>query len=130
LKEIQEQTASFLVQYSGVADAIPGMSMVTNQFTAGIKEKMQNSFHQKRSGDVMVNLEPGWIEKDGKATGSGSGYNYDTHVPLIWYGWEVKNSRIDKSIEITDIAPTIAWILQITSPNACVGSPIYQIIED
>lgn len=130
LKEIQEQTASFLAQYSGVADAIPGMSMVTNQFAAGIKEKMQNSFHQKRSGDVMVNLEPGWIEKDGKATGSGSGYNYDTHVPLIWYGWEVKNSRIDKSIEVTDIAPTIAWILQITSPNACVGSPIYQIIED
>src|SRR6056297_56204 len=129
LSEIQEQAASFLVQYSGVADAIPGMSMVTNQFTAGIKEKMQNSFHQKRSGDVMVNLEPGWIEKDGKATGSGSGYNYDTHVPLIWYGWKIKNIRIDKSLEVTDIAPTIAWILQITSPNACVGSPIYQIIE-
>jgi len=130
LSEIQEQAASFLVQYSGVADAIPGMSMVTNQFTAGIKEKMQKSYHQKRSGDVMVNLEPGWIEKDGKATGSGSGYNYDTHVPLIWYGWKIKNIRIDKSLEVTDIAPTIAWILQITSPNACVGEPIYQIIED
>ncbi|MDY6799679.1 MAG: alkaline phosphatase family protein [Bacteroidota bacterium] len=130
LSEIQEQAAGFLVQYSGVAEAVPAMSMVTNQFTAGIKAKMQNSFHQKRSGDVMVNLEPGWIEKNGKATGSGSGYNYDTHVPLIWYGWEVKNSRIDQSIGITDIAPTIAWILQITSPNACVGSPIYQIIED
>ena len=130
LSEIQEQAAGFLVQYSGVADAVPAMSMVTNQFTAGIKEKMQNSYHQKRSGDVMVNLEPGWIEKDGKATGSGSGYNYDTHVPLIWYGWEVKNTRIDEIIETTAIAPTIAWILKITSPNACVGSPIYQIIEN
>jgi len=130
LSDIQEQAAGFLVQYSGVADAVPAMSMVTNQFTAGIKEKMQNSYHQKRSGDVMVNLEPGWIEKDGKATGSGSGYNYDTHVPLIWYGWEVKNTRIDEIIETTAIAPTIAWILKITSPNACVGSPIYQIIEN
>jgi len=130
LIEIQEQAAGFLGQYSGVADAIPGMSMVTNQFTEGIKGKMQKSYHQKRSGDVMVNLEPGWIEKDGKATGSGSGYNYDTHVPLIWYGWKIKNIRIDKSLEVIDIAPTIAWILQITSPNACVGEPIYQLIED
>jgi predicted AlkP superfamily pyrophosphatase or phosphodiesterase len=129
LNEIQEQAASFLVQYSGVADAVPTMSMVKNQFTLGGKGKMQNSFHQKRSGDVMVNLEPGWIEKDGKATGSGSGYNYDTHVPLIWYGWKVKNTRIDESMDINDIAPTLAWILQITSPNASVGKPIYQIID-
>jgi len=129
LSEIQEQAAGFLVQYSGVADAVPAMSLINSQFTAGIKEKMQNSFHQKRSGDVIVNLEPGWIEKDGKATGSGSGYNYDTHVPLIWYGWKVKNSRIDENIETTDIAPTIAWILKITSPNASIGKPIYQIIE-
>ena len=129
LSEIQEQAAGFLVQYSGVADAVPAMSLINSQFTAGVKEKMQNSFHQKRSGDVIVNLEPGWIEKDGKATGSGSGYNYDTHVPLIWYGWKVKNSRIDENIETTDIAPTIAWILKITSPNASIGKPIYQIIE-
>jgi len=129
LSEIQEQAAGFLVQYSGVADAVPAMSLINSQFTAGIKEKMQNSFHQKRSGDVIVNLEPGWIEKDGKTTGSGSGYNYDTHVPLIWYGWKVKNSRIDENIETTDIAPTIAWILKITSPNASIGKPIYQIIE-
>ena len=129
LSEIQEQAAGFLVQYSGVADAVPAMSLINSQFTAGVKEKMQNSFHQKRSGDVIVNLEPGWIEKDGKATGSGSGYNYDTHVPLIWYGWKVKNSRIDENIETTAIAPTIAWILKITSPNASIGEPVYQIIE-
>jgi len=129
LSEIQEQAAGFLVQYSGVADAVPAMSLINSQFTAGVKEKMQNSFHQKRSGDVIVNLEPGWIEKDGKTTGSGSGYNYDTHVPLIWYGWKVKNSRIDENIETTAIAPTIAWILKITSPNASIGKPVYQIIE-
>lgn len=129
LREVQEQAAGFMVQYSGVSDAVPASSIVTNNFTSGIKGKMQNSFHQKRSGDVMINLEPGWITKNGKTTGSGSGYNYDTHVPLIWYGWEVKNIRIDEEVEIIDIAPTIAWILQITSPNASVGKPIYQIIE-
>ncbi|MEE4198917.1 MAG: alkaline phosphatase family protein [Bacteroidales bacterium] len=129
LREIQEQAAGFLVQYTGVADAVPGISMVSQEFSTGIKGKMQRSYHQKRSGDVLINLEPGWIEKDGKATGSGSGYNYDTHVPLIWYGWEVNSKRIDQPQEIINIAPTISGILNITAPNASLGRPIYEIFQ-
>jgi hypothetical protein len=78
---------------------------------------------------VIINLEPGWIEKNSYVTKSGSGYEYDTHVPLIWYGWKVKSIRIDRSTEVIDIATTIAWILKITSPNSSVGNPIFEITE-
>lgn len=129
LEEIQEKTAGFMVQFNGVANALPGATILSTNFDSGIKRKIQNSYHQKRSGDVIINLEPGWIEKNGRVTNSGSGYVYDTHVPLIWYGWRIKPGRIDKPTEIIDIAPTISWILNITAPNATVGTSIYEIIE-
>ena len=129
LEVMQNKVANFMVQFSGVANALPASTINSTNFESGINRKIQNSFHQKRSGDVIINLEPGWIEKNGYVTKSGSGYNYDTHVPLIWYGWKVKNKRIDTPVEIIDIAPTIAWILKITSPNASIGVPVYNIIE-
>ncbi|MDA3954831.1 MAG: alkaline phosphatase family protein [Bacteroidales bacterium] len=129
LREIQNKVADFMVQFTGVANALPATTINSTNFESGINQKIQNSFHQKRSGDVLINLEPGWIEKNGYVTKSGSGYKYDTHVPLIWYGWKVKATRIDEPIDIVDIAPTISWILKITSPNASVGNPIFQIVE-
>lgn len=129
LSELQQKAADFLVQFKGVANAFPAHVLNATDFESGINQKIQNSYHQKRSGDVIINLEPGWIEKDGYVTKSGSGYEYDTHVPLIWYGWNIKSLRIDRPTEIVDIAPTLSWILKITAPNASVGKPIYEIID-
>jgi len=127
--EIQSRIADFVVQYAGVANAIPASVLLSTNFESGINKKIQNSFNQKRSGDVLVNLEPGWIEKNGNIAASGSAYNYDTHVPLIWYGSNLSKSRIDYEIDMTDIAPTISWILKINSPNSSTGKPIVEIIQ-
>lgn len=130
LYEIQHKVADFMVQFKGVANALPAITINSTNFESGVNQKIQNSYHQKRSGDVIINLEPGWIEKNGYVTKSGSGYNYDTHVPLIWFGWGVKNARIDRPTEAIDIAPTISWILNITAPNGSVGKPILEITEE
>ena len=48
---------------------------------------MQNSFYPRRSGDVILNLMPGWIEEQERCWSmSGSMYGYDTEVPLVFYG--------------------------------------------
>jgi predicted AlkP superfamily pyrophosphatase or phosphodiesterase len=127
--EIQSRIADFVVQYAGVANAIPAAVLLSTNFESGINKKIQNSFNQKRSGDVLLNLEPGWIEKNGGVTASGSAYNYDTHVPLIWYGGGISKSHIDSEIDMTDIAPTISWILKINSPNSSIGKPIVDIFQ-
>ncbi|HAN17711.1 MAG: hypothetical protein A2X13_03695 [Bacteroidetes bacterium GWC2_33_15] len=126
-EEIQNRIANFMVQYTGVANALPAHSFNSTYFESGVNQKIQNSFHQKRSGDVIINLEPGWIEKNGTTTASGSGYNYDTHVPLIWFGWNIPNIRIDDEIDIADIAPTISWMLNINKPNTSIGKPIIKL---
>ena len=89
-------------------------------------EMIKNGFHPNRSGDVFYVLSPGYIEWS-RETGTthASHYNYDTHVPLIFYGNGVqKNKLIDKRIHISDIAPTLSIIMKTSFPNGCTGNPI------
>jgi len=129
LEEIQTRIAQFMIQFTGVANAMTASTLQTNNFTHGIFQKMQNGFNQKRSGDIILNLEPGWIEKDGNITNHNSAYTYDTHVPLIWFGWRINRSSISRPVDLIDIAPTITNLLNISAPNACTGKPILELIE-
>jgi len=91
--------------------------------------KFQNSYNQRRSGDVIINLEPGWVERNGKVTSANSPYDYDSHVPLIFYGWKTKRKSVLNPIYINDLAPTLSILLGITWPNGATGTPIKEMIE-
>ena len=84
----------------------------------------------KRSGDIAIVLEPAWLE-DYPHTGTshGSPYTYDTQVPLLWYGWNIKSGYTSEPVNITDIAPTISALLNIMTPSACTGKPILSITK-
>jgi phosphopentomutase len=89
---------------------------------------MQKGYYPNRSGDVMIQYQPGFIEGYNgplaKGTNHGSAGRYDTHVPLIFYGWNVKKGQSHEEVYITDIAPTLAQWLKIQEPNGCIGKPL------
>lgn len=124
LSTVQYDVAQFMLQFSGVANTTTSGLMQSANFNQGIFQFMQNSFNQKRSADVFLHLEANWVEKGDGITGHASSYTYDTHVPLIWYGWKIKRNTITDRILLVDIAPTISNLLDITPPNASVGTPI------
>jgi arylsulfatase A-like enzyme len=76
---------------------------------------------------VVINLEPGWIEDGPFFTGANSANRYDTHVPLIWYGWKIKRGQITRHVNLTDIAPTLSHFLDIPFPNGCTGTIITEL---
>jgi predicted AlkP superfamily pyrophosphatase or phosphodiesterase len=134
LGEFQQRAAQFLVQFTGIANAITATTFQTTNFTDGILEKSQNSYNPERSGDVIINYSPGWVEQYGKklnpqVSNFSSAYRYSTHVPLIWYGWKIKRISINRLVSISDIAPTLASMLNISFPNACTGEPILEILN-
>jgi predicted AlkP superfamily pyrophosphatase or phosphodiesterase len=129
LNEIQDYTARFLLQFSGVANTVTSTTLQTTNFSGGIFEKIQNGFNQKRSGDVIINLKSGWIEKGEESSNAGFSYAYDSRIPLIWYGWKIGRNTILKPVDIRDIAPTISAFLNITYPNACTGNPVLDLIK-
>lgn len=86
-----------------------------------------NGFNTERSGNVEFSLKPDYLNDHIRyGTTHGSSYPYDTHVPLIFYGWNVPAKEINNPVYIVDIAATIADLLGITEPNGCIGIPIIQ----
>lgn len=128
LADMQQKVGQFMLQFSGVANTMSATTLQTSYFPDGVFSKMQKSFNQKRSGDVLINLDPGWVEKNGSTISHNSSYSYDTHVPLIWYGWKVKRSTVFEPVDMVDIAPTISYFLNIANPNATVGKPIMGLV--
>lgn len=81
----------------------------------------KNGFNEKRSGDFQIVTEPGSFFGHAKGTTHGSYGTYDTHVPLLWYGWTIKNGESSERVSITDIAPTLANMLDIMEPSGSIG---------
>lgn len=129
LADFQQKVADFMLEFSGVANSSTAHNLQNGNFANGIMVKFQNSYNQRRSGDVIINLEPGWVERNGNITSANSPYDYDSHVPLIFYGWKAKRKSVLTPVYINDIAPTLSILLGITWPNGATGTPIKEMLE-
>ena len=130
LSEVQNEVATFAMQFDGVSHALSSTAMRTSYFGSGYARLMQNGFYPRRSGDVVLNLMPGWIEeRDGVVSASGSMYGYDTHVPLIFYGKGIAAQRVRRQVGMTAVAPTLARLAGIDAPTASDGEVLPEAAE-
>lgn len=129
-EKIQQKCADYLIKKDAINNTFSAHQLHQNEYSNSLHSLIQNGFNQKRSGDVVISLEPGWIEWSyPTGTTHGSHYSYDTHVPLIFWGKKIKNGLNDDRIYIKDIAPTISTLLGISFPNGCTGNPITKLTE-
>lgn len=126
LKNLQDDIVAFSLTFNGVTNAYTTYQLNGETLKNKSAGLMQNGFYIKRSGDIALLLEPVWLD-DYSHTGTSHGttYSYDTHVPLLWYGWNIKHGDSSVPVDITDIAPTIASMLNMTPPNSSVGKPVF-----
>jgi predicted AlkP superfamily pyrophosphatase or phosphodiesterase len=124
--QVAEILTKEIINYKGIYKVITAQTMQNTNFTDGILRKLQNGYNQKLSGDVLIIPYPATIVYSKTGSTHGSGFSYDTHVPIIFYGKGIKKGRSRKYIPVTDIVPTLANLLQIEFPNGNTGS----IIED
>jgi predicted AlkP superfamily pyrophosphatase or phosphodiesterase len=89
----------------------------------------ENSYHIKRSGDIQLVLNPGYMEGSGKGSTHGNWSPYDAHIPLVWFGWGIKKGTLNREVHMTDIAPTLSALLHIQMPNGCVGKVIEEVMK-
>ena len=76
------------------------------------------SYVPGRTGDFVMVVKPNWIIRGATGTTHGSCYDYDQHVPVIFYGKDVKKGRNPGPATPADIAPTFAAFVGIDLPNA------------
>jgi len=118
---------------------VPNISFVVDNKKIGesglpllIAERIRNGYNAKRSGAITFVLEPAYYSGGStKATGTthGSWHPYDSHIPLLWMGWGINRGSSNRTVNMTDIAPTVAALLHIQEPNGCVGKPIVEVLK-
>jgi predicted AlkP superfamily pyrophosphatase or phosphodiesterase len=99
-----------------------------------VARRVHHGFNSQRSGDVIVLFEPYNIlfslpdepTESRQTTTHGSGYSYDTHVPLIIMGRDFSAGNYAQAATPADIAASLAKALNIESPSCSVGRILFE----
>jgi hypothetical protein len=81
---------------------------------------VKNDFDPRRSGDVILVPRSGvqTTYNPGRGSMHGTHYEYDIHVPLVFWGAGVKAGALDAPSTPYDLAPTVGQWLGVTLPQA------------
>ncbi|WP_396603089.1 alkaline phosphatase PafA [Algibacter sp. R77976] len=129
LNDVQNTIVNEQITYPHISKAYTATTMSSVNFTDGIEALLQKGFNQKRSGDIILVHDPAYISYGKTGSTHGSGLNYDTHVPLLFFGKGIHKGKTLKKTEVTDIAPTISALLGISFPNFAIGKPLEFVLE-
>ena len=129
LSFVQQSIVNEVISYKKIYKAYSATTMSSNSFSEGIEHVLQNGYNQKRSGDILTVPYPGHIFYRKTGTSHGSGFSYDTHVPLLFFGKGIKHGETLEKTVIPDIAPTISALLGISFPNGVSGQPLEFVLE-
>lgn len=125
-----ELITQYLESVDGVAAVYSAATLRSaNYDEGGRKGFVVRGFHHKRSGDLAIVLEPQWYEGGELGTTHGSPYTYDTHIPIVFYGWGIAKGSTADYHTITDIAPTLSVLMRIKFPSGTTGNPVSKALK-
>ncbi len=127
---IKKLVVDFLKKQPGVAYAVDLEKIQDAPIPDAIKSMIINGYNFKRSGQVQVVFQPGWLESYARTgTTHGTWNPYDTHIPLLFMGWDIHPGASAARVNMTDIAPTLAALLHIQTPDGSIGTPILDLFD-
>ena len=129
LHQVEQDLVDEQISYPNIAKVYTATTMNSTNFSTGIEALLQNGFNQKRSGDVIILDDIAHIAYSRTGSTNGSGLNYDTHVPLLFFGKGIKQGETLQKTVIPDIAPTISALLGISFPNGATGTPLGFVLD-
>jgi predicted AlkP superfamily pyrophosphatase or phosphodiesterase len=121
--------ADEIINYKSVWKTVTAEALQNDNFKDDVLNNLQNGYNQRLSGDVFIIHNPGVISYHKTGSTHGSGFNYDTHIPIIFYGKGIKKGISKSYIPIIDIAPTLVNLLNISFPNGNTGRIIEEALK-
>lgn len=129
---IKKTTIDFLKKQDGVAFVVDALNARNTTIPDKYMEKVINGYHPERSGPVRIILDPAWYSGSSpRSTGAthGTMNPADTHIPMVFMGWGIKQGKTNNSYNMTDIAPTITGLLRIQEPNGNIGKAVNEALK-
>lgn len=118
---ILHESAQFLLEVKGIGTAVVAKDVMSYYSDSPIIEVMRRNYHPRRSGDILICLEPGWAEEqdDGRELTQLWGHEF---VPLCFYGWKVPRNIVYERHSMVEVAPTICSFIRVNKPNGSNGT--------
>lgn len=126
LAEFQQNAAEFLVQSAGVQDVITSHQMLHGAYNENV-QFYRNGYYKGITGDLFLELQPGWRIVDPQSPEQQSVRNNAVISPVIFFGSNIKPQKVDRTIEATEIAPSVSYRLRIRAPNAAKGEILKEL---
>ncbi|MCC6186315.1 MAG: alkaline phosphatase family protein, partial [Chitinophagaceae bacterium] len=121
---IKNELIAFCKKTEGIAQVFDLENISNASIPKYFKESIINGYYPSRCGAIGIIYQPAWYSDGKKGTTHGTWNPYDTHIPLLWYGWGIAKGYSYHRYEVTDIAATLATLLHLQVPNGCVGKVI------
>ncbi|KAF0215020.1 MAG: hypothetical protein FD167_5227 [bacterium] len=134
LKEIEDFVGQQAVRTEGVAAYYTRTKIIAGEISnTDIGQRIVAGFSPERSGNVFLLVKPfvqiAEAENEYNGTGHGTPYHYDTHVPIIFMGKQIKSGVYHEACSPSDITPTIATILEVEPPSGSVGRVLTEALK-
>ncbi len=95
-----------------------------------VGSKIKAGCQDPRAGDILFVMKPGYMVYSSKGTTHGSVWNYDTHVPILYYGWNIPVGKSYAYYPITSLAPTLSHLLGTALPSGAFSSPMTEVLNE
>ena len=128
LENVIETFRTFLYEQKFIKKVYTEEEILENSGADYFLNAIAKGYDPTQNGELVYVFKPAYIEYSTTGTSHGSLYTYDTHVPLLWYGWNItKGENYNKHV-ITEIAPTLALKLKITLPNSTEAEVLEEVL--
>ena len=103
-KWLREASTAIAAEPGVAAVYLPGQTDRNDSYA----DLYRRSYYPGRSGDLQFRLQPYFLLAGGSGTSHGTPYDYDTNVPLIFWGDGVHALRLGSAVSVESLAPTLA----------------------
>lgn len=134
LAEVEEFLGKEALKTKGIANYFTRNQLMSGNIpNTDIGKRFMAGFNAERNGNVLLLVEPFVLIAEANdefhGTAHGTPYHYDTHVPIIMMGKQVKAGIYREACSPSDIAPTLATLLEIEPPSGSVGRILTEALK-
>ncbi len=125
-----------------LAEKLQALSFVTKVFTASTLAaqdqqaedfiaRFRHSYFAGRSPEVLWHRKPFFLlgGQGPYGTDHGSEFDYDTHVPMVFWGPAFRAGKYEEKVATVDLAPTLAAALSISISHPVDGKVLQQALK-
>jgi len=126
--EILQKSADFVARFSGVQDVVTAQKWFVND--TGRSVEFRRGMNKKISGDILIELQPGWsVVNENQSNKTDFQREKVILSPLFIFGGNIRKEQVYRTIQATEIAPTVAFIMRIRPPNAAKDAPLEEFLK-